>query len=57
MGGGGGGGGVERGGEKRSVREFFLSPLICKIFFSEAQALQEFFFPHIFSFVTKIRFT
>ena len=34
---GGGGGGF-------SVQEFFLSPLVCRIFFLEAQALHEFFF-------------
>ena len=31
---------------------FFLSPPVCRIFFSEAEALRDFFFPHISSFVT-----
>ena len=31
---------------------FFLSPPVCRIFFSEAEALRDFFSPHISSFVT-----
>ena len=31
---------------------FFLSPPVRRIFFSEAEALRDFFFPHISSFVT-----
>ena len=31
---------------------FFLSPPVCRIFFSEAEALRDFFFPHVSSFVT-----
>ena len=38
---------------KFSVHEFcFLSPLVCRIFFSEAQAMYDFFFPQTSSFVT-----
>ena len=51
----GGGGGGE--GETFSVHEFFLSPLVCGIFFPEAKDLHEIFPPHISCFVTNLRFT
>ena len=35
---------------------FILIPLVCRIFFSEAQALHVIFVPHISSFVTNLRF-